>query len=67
MNSYPQYSLINSEVVEQANAMVQRIKPSVSYMTEQNFMNHLQFFYYYHNREKNKDLVLLFKPFKSDG
>jgi 5,10-methylenetetrahydrofolate reductase len=56
MNDYPQFSAISSEVVEQANAMIQRIKASVSYMTAQNFMNHLKIFFWYHNKEKIKCL-----------
>ena len=56
MEKYPQYSCVNSEVVEQANAMVKRIKGSVSYMTAENFLNHLKLFYWYHNKEKNDGL-----------
>lgn len=56
MDRYPQYSGINSEVVEQANAMVKRITGSVSYMTAENFTNHLKLFYWYHNKQKNDEL-----------
>ena len=52
MAKYPQFATINSEVVEQANSMIKRIKGSVSYMTAQNFMNHLKFFFWYHNKQK---------------
>ena len=57
MDSYPQFSSINSEVVEQANAMVKRIKGSVSYMTAENFMKHLKLFYWYHNKQRNNDII----------
>ena len=53
MDMYPQFASVNSEVVEQANALIQRIKSSVSYMTAENFMNHLKLFYWYQNRNKS--------------
>jgi hypothetical protein len=53
MDSYPQFSDINSQVVEQANAALKRIKPSLSYMTPQNFLNHLKLFLWNRNMEKN--------------
>ncbi len=56
MDSYPQLSAINSEVVEQANSMVKRISGSVSYMNAENFMNHLKLFFWYHNKEHNDKL-----------
>ena len=52
MDKYPQFVSINSEVVEQANSMVQRIKGSVSYMTAPNFISHLKFFFWYHNKQR---------------
>ena len=53
MDSYPQFSTLNSQVVEQANAALKRIKPSLSYMTSQNFLKHLKLFLWNRNREKN--------------
>lgn len=53
MDSYPQLSTINSQVVEQANAAVKRIKASLSYMTAENFLQHLKLFLWYRNREKD--------------
>ena len=44
MDSYPRFSTLNSQVVEQANAALRRIKPSLSYMTSHNFLKHLKLF-----------------------
>lgn len=49
MRLYPQYAEINSQVVEQANAALSRIKSSLSYMNAKNFMNHCKLFLWYRN------------------
>lgn len=51
LKSYPQYSTLNSQVVEQSNARLQRIKGSLSYMTQANFMKHCRFYLWGQNRE----------------
>lgn len=52
MSAYKQFSSINSEVVEQSNSLIKRIKGSVSYMTAQNFITHVKLFFWYHNKQK---------------
>jgi hypothetical protein len=49
---YPQFSSVNTEVVEQANSDFNHIKASLSYMTKSNFLNHLRLFVYFRNRNR---------------
>jgi hypothetical protein len=51
LSSYPQFSNINSQTVEQANAAIQRIKSSLSYMNQINFCQHLSFYMWYRNKQ----------------
>lgn len=51
---YPQFVELNTQLVEQSNASLKRIKSSLSYMNSTNFLNHCKFFLWYHNREKNR-------------
>ena len=51
MNRYPQFQSVNSQVVEQANSIIKRIKGPLAYMTAENFMNHLKLFLWYRNKE----------------
>ena len=43
----PQYSWVKSEVVEQANSELSKLKSSLSYMNKVNFMAHLKLFLYF--------------------
>lgn len=49
LSLYPQLSDINSQVNEQANAGLKRIKAQLSYMTANNFMNHCSLYSWYKN------------------
>ena len=49
ISQYPQFSDMNTQVVEQSNSLLKRIKSSVSYMNAPNFMKHLKFYLWYHN------------------
>jgi small-conductance mechanosensitive channel len=44
LKSYPQFTTLNSQVVEQSNSRLQRIKGSLSYMTQANFIKHCKFY-----------------------
>ena len=44
LSAYKQLATINSEVVEQSNSLIKRIKGSVSYMTAHNFITHVKLF-----------------------
>ena len=50
---YPELNLTNTQVVEQANSTLKRIKSSLSYMNPDNFMSHCKLFLWYNNKEKN--------------
>ena len=52
MSSYPQFADFNSQVVEQANSILQRTKSSFSYMNKENFMDHYKLLQWYWNRKK---------------
>ncbi|XP_022288437.2 uncharacterized protein LOC111100644 isoform X2 [Crassostrea virginica] len=53
LSIYPQFSALNSQCNEQANAGLKRIKEQLSYMTANNFMMHCTFFLW------NKNLLKL--------
>ena len=55
MNRYPQFQSINSQVVEKANSIIQKIKGPLAYMNAENFMIHLKLFLWYRNREIAKE------------
>lgn len=50
LKSYPQHKQLNSQVVEQANSRLQRIKSQLSYMTHKNFIQHCKFYLWDQNR-----------------
>lgn len=54
LNKYPGFDMgaINSQVNEQANAGLQRIKAHISYMKEDNFMFHVKLFLALTNKMK---------------
>ena len=53
LSSYPQFSAVNSQVVEQSNSLLKRIRSTVSYMSATNFVNHCALFFWYHNKTKS--------------
>ena len=48
---------INSQVNEQANAGLQRIRGQLAYMTAENFMFTVSLFLYLKNQDKTKNLT----------
>ena len=50
---YPQAATINSQVVEQANSSLKKIKSSLSYMNSHNFMAHCKFYLWYMNHSRS--------------
>ena len=58
ISSYPQYQNLNTQVVEQANSELGRIKSSLSYMNQRNFMKHLSLFLYFLNQRHLKRFVV---------
>ena len=50
LSLYCQFNHINSQVVEQANSALKRIKSSLSYMTAENFINHCKFYLWIQNK-----------------
>ncbi|XP_050406170.1 uncharacterized protein LOC126827514 isoform X2 [Patella vulgata] len=56
LNLYPELKNLNSQINEQANAGLKRIKDQVSYMTAQNFMNHSSFYLWNKNMKKRSKL-----------
>ena len=51
---YPLLSQVNSQINEQANAGLQRIKDQLSYMTADNFVKHCSFFLWNKNNLKRQ-------------
>lgn len=51
LKAYPQHKKLNSQVVEQANSRIQRIKSQLSYMTQSNFVNHCKLFLWAQNKK----------------
>ena len=49
MSLYPQFTEINSQIVEQCNSVLKRTKSSLSYMTKNNFLDHCKFMLWYRN------------------
>ena len=60
--AYPSLS-INSQVVEQANSALTRIKSSLSYMSPSNFMSHCKLYLWYMNDNITYDIVILILMF----
>ena len=44
LKSYPQFKDLNSQVVEQFNSQIKKLKGMISYMTKDNFFKHLKLF-----------------------
>lgn len=53
MSDYPQFNAINSQMVEQNNAVLKRAKSSLSYMNKEHFIAHIKFLLWYHNTFKS--------------
>ncbi|KAH3799822.1 uncharacterized protein LOC127838876 isoform X1 [Dreissena polymorpha] len=56
LKRYPAYAKFNSQVVEQANSRLQRLKASLSYMTQNNFLKHCKFYIWGQNTDILKRL-----------
>ena len=56
LSSYPQFSAVNSQVVEQSNSLLKRIRSTISYMSATNFVKHCALFFWYHNKTKSTSL-----------
>ncbi|XP_022111304.1 uncharacterized protein LOC110990561 isoform X2 [Acanthaster planci] len=52
LDAYPQYKMLNSQVAEQMNASLQRIKVQISYMKQDNFLWHCRVFMWWRNSKK---------------
>lgn len=57
LDTYPYLCSINSQVNEQANAYLKRLRSQFSYMKPVNFMVHLRLYLYNHNAEKKAELA----------
>lgn len=58
MSDYPQYQGLNSQLVEQRNSTLHKIKSSLSYMNKENFLLHCSFYLWYWNHKKwNLNLI----------
>ena len=47
--TYKKFNKINSEVNEQQNSATKKLKTQLSYMNNENFMLHSNFFFWYKN------------------
>ncbi len=56
LSLYPQLSHLNTQIAEQCNAGLKRIKDQLSYMTAKNFMVHCQFYLLNKNQHKLKGM-----------
>ena len=54
ISNYPHLSAINSQVNEQANSITQRYRAQLSFMTQENFMNHCRFLLRLMNEKASK-------------
>lgn len=54
ISNYPQYSKINTQVVEQSDAILKRTQSSLSYMNKEHFMIHVKLLLWYYNSKRNK-------------
>lgn len=52
--SYPKLRGINTQIVEQSNAKIRKLKSSLSYMKPENFIDTLKLFLWYSNEQMNK-------------
>ncbi|KAL3868521.1 hypothetical protein ACJMK2_041322 [Sinanodonta woodiana] len=51
LKAYPQFCKLNSQVVEQSNSRLQRLKGSLSYITQNNFMKLCKFYLWGQNQD----------------
>ena len=51
MDIYSEYDALNSQITEQTNSGLDRIKGSLSYMKQENFLLHCKFYLWYKNRQ----------------
>lgn len=56
LSRYPQWDALNSQAAEQANSCLKYVKGSLSYMNQKNFMRHCQFFIWFRNLQRRKQL-----------
>ncbi|XP_062376267.1 uncharacterized protein LOC134064364 [Sardina pilchardus] len=54
MDLYPQFSALNSQVAEQFNSRLKRLKHHLPYMSRENFIRHVKLFLWYHSRQQKK-------------
>lgn len=66
LKRYPQHVHLNSQVVEQANSRLQRIKGSLSYMTQTNFIKHCKLYVWGQNEAVLSKLWVLKVAQQSD-
>ncbi|XP_062381987.1 uncharacterized protein LOC134069870 isoform X2 [Sardina pilchardus] len=55
-NRYPQFGNINTQVAEQYNAKLKRLKHHLPYMAKQHFLQHLKLYLWYHSRNVARKL-----------
>ena len=55
---YPSLNHLNTEVNEQANSSISKLKSQLSYMNEGNFFNHLKLFLWHRNQTKIKSIPM---------
>ena len=49
ISKYMQFRDVNTQIVEQSNAVLKRAKSSVSYMNKDNFFSHVKLILWYYN------------------
>ena len=49
LSQYPQFNDLNTQVAEQRNSFLVKLKPMLSYMNLDNFISHCRFFCYFRN------------------
>ena len=54
---YSEMDTVNTQVAEQRNSVLQRIKSALSYMNQENFMHHCKFFLWYRNKKIIESLL----------
>lgn len=57
MSLYPQFKHLNSQIAEQKNSKLARIKSQLSYMNPSNFMRHAKLFLWHHNKKRIASLT----------
>ncbi|XP_028394477.1 uncharacterized protein LOC114518672 [Dendronephthya gigantea] len=51
ISCYPDYDYLNSQIAEQSNSGLKKIKGPLSYMNDENFSRHCSFYLWFKNRE----------------